>query len=363
MKQTHQDNFWFRKSLYDWYNVNYRDLPWRSTKDPYHIWLSEIILQQTRIDQGLKYYQTFIEHYPTIEDLADASEEEVLKDWQGLGYYSRARNLHFAAQQIMSEHGGNFPSTYSDIKALKGVGDYTAAAIASFAFDLPHAVVDGNVYRFLSRLFGISTAIDSTEGIKVFKSLAQTLLSETEPAIHNQAMMEMGATVCTPKKTKCKECLFVEKCIAHKEHTIDQLPVKKKKITQRTRFFHYLILDCNEFLWLNKRDQKGIWQNLYDFPLIEASEQQRTKKELHQAVASMFNAEMKFNLLYISDLRKHILSHQIVKARFYHLKTDNVPIKSDYFLQIRKAELKNYPIPRLIEKYLNEETNLLSLAT
>tara|TARA_B100000508_G_scaffold140631_1_gene142474 strand:- start:1176 stop:2282 length:1107 start_codon:yes stop_codon:yes gene_type:complete len=363
MEVVQHDYLWFRAPLLNWYKNNYRDFPWRSTKNPYYIWLSEIILQQTRIDQGLKYYQKFIRHYPTVQDLAEASEEAVLKDWQGLGYYSRARNLHFAALQIIKIHEGNFPNTYNGIKELKGVGDYTAAAIASFAFDLPHAVVDGNVYRFLSRLFGIKLAIDSTEGIKFFKSLAQDLLSEKNPALHNQAMMEIGATVCTPKKTKCESCPFKEKCVAHQKQTIDQFPVKKKKLTKSVRYFHYLIVDNREFLWLHKRVQKGIWQNLYDFPLLEATEIERTKKELKQALASMFRPKFNFDLQYISEQKKHILSHQIIKARFYHLKTDNALIKSDFFIKCRKEDIKKYPIPRLIEKYLNEETNLLSLTT
>lgn len=356
-----EDKVRFRKNLSNWYNENYRKLPWRSTKNPYKIWLSEIILQQTRIQQGLNYYNKFLQHYPRIEDLANASEDAILKDWQGLGYYSRARNLHHAAKQIMLEHKGEFPDNYSEIRKLKGVGDYTAAAIASFSFKLPYAVVDGNVYRFLSRYFGIDTPIDSTHGVKYFKNLAQELIDPMNPSLHNQAMMEIGAIVCTPKKTLCSSCPFVAKCSAYRLNKVELLPVKMKKLKQNRRYFHYLLLEHNETIIIKKREEKGIWQNLYDFPLIESTGKRKTRAEIEQVLDATFQYKSDFELVHISEQRKHVLSHQIILARFYHMKLKNTTQPTNNYLIINRNELKQFAIPRLIDKYLIEETNLLSL--
>lgn len=348
--------------LIEWYQLNKRDLPWRKTLSAYKIWLSEIILQQTRVAQGTQYYLKFIDHYPTVQDLADATEEEVLKDWQGLGYYSRARNLHAAAKYIQSNYSGKFPATHLEIKNLKGVGDYTAAAIASFAFDLPHAVVDGNVYRVLSRLFGIETPIDSTQGKKEFAVLAQQLLPVNQPAEYNQAIMEFGALQCVPKSPKCDICPFSNTCVAYKNDLIELLPIKEKKLKQKKRYLNYLIIESNNELLINKRDSKGIWQNLFDFPLIETYKSITEKAIIRDDYFNELFHNINFKIEAVSEERKHILSHQILFAKFYHI---TVPNKLDdiqgNFEKIKKVNLKEKPIPKLIENYLKEETNLLSL--
>lgn len=348
--------------LLNWYRDNKRDLPWRLTEDAYKIWLSEIILQQTRVAQGTAYYLKFLKHYPTVQNLANASEEEVLKDWQGLGYYSRARNLHAAAKQIINEFNGQFPNNYKSIKSLKGVGDYTAAAIASFAFSLPYAVVDGNVYRVLSRIFGIETPIDSSVGKKEFALLAQDLLDEENAGEHNQAMMEFGAIHCTPKNPSCDSCVFQTDCIAFKLNKVNLLPVKEKKLKQKIRYLHYLIFENADKIAINKRDTKGIWQNMYDFPLVEAEKQLTKKQLLENDRFITFTNRNNFEINSFSESRKHILSHQILRTVFFHITVEKIDtLKEHGFEIINKEKLAQRPIPKLIENYLNEETNLLYL--
>ena len=352
----------FNSKLINWYSNTKRMLPWRKTKDPYRIWLSEIILQQTRVAQGTDYYLKFIKHYPTVKDLAEASEEEVLKDWQGLGYYSRARNLHSAAKFISSEYNNNFPNNYDSIRELKGVGDYTAAAIASFAFNLPHAVVDGNVFRVLSRIFGVETPIDTTIGKKEFSALASELLYQKNPAEYNQAIMEFGALHCTPKSPDCNNCPFIEHCNAYLNNNVESLPVKAKKLKQKNRYFNYLILESDNFLIVNKRSSKGIWQNLYDFPLIETSKAITENDILRNKDFLNLMGNLKYELEAVSQIRKHILSHQILHARFYHIRVQSFnSLNLATYQQVDKKELHKLPVPKLIENYLNEETNLLSL--
>ena len=332
-----------------WYRQNKRDLPWRHTQNAYHIWLSEVILQQTRVDQGMSYYLKFIENYPTIQDLASADEGEVLKLWQGLGYYSRARNLHAAAKEVVNNHGGKFPNTYTAIRALKGVGDYTAAAIASFAFDLPHAVVDGNVYRVLSRYFNDDTPIDSSQGKKMFASYAEELLDKKNPANFNQAIMELGALICTPKNAKCADCPLVESCQGLRAERVYELPVKSKKTKTRNRYFHYIYSEKE--LLLKKRTGKDIWTNMYEFPLLEL-DQIKDSSEVREAIKNTLN----FNVAEepIASY-KHILSHQHIYATFWQL---SLPEKSEINSYIRCSthELNNYAIPRLIDKFLDENT-------
>lgn len=353
----------FSAQLLNWYSLNQRNLPWRHTSDPYKIWLSEIILQQTKISQGLSYYLKFIEHYPTIHRLAQANEEEILKDWQGLGYYSRARNLHFTAKYISLELSGKFPNTYSEIKKLKGIGDYTAAAIASFAFNLPNAVVDGNVYRVLSRIFGINTPIDSTTGKKEFSSLANMLLSKEKPADHNQAIMDFGATICTPKKPNCTDCPFANNCVALLSNSIETLPFKAKKIKQQVKFLNYLlIISNNNEIAINYRNKKGIWQNLYDFPLIESEKAIPSNKLQSLDSFKSILQETEYLVNYESEVRKHILSHRILYAKFHHIKINSfAEIKNVDFEIIKLSKLREKPVPKLIENYLNEVSNLLSL--
>ncbi|GAB5416229.1 MAG: A/G-specific adenine glycosylase [Crocinitomicaceae bacterium] len=331
----------FSPLITKWYRQNRRELPWRDTRDPYKIWLSEIILQQTRVEQGRSYYQKFIDHYPTVLDLANASEKDILNDWQGLGYYSRARNLHFSAKYIRDELNGNFPKTYDEIIKLKGVGKYTAAAIASFAFDEPKAVVDGNVYRFLSRVFNMDIPIDSTQGQKDFQLLADSLISNEHPADHNQAMMEMGSLVCTPTQPNCMFCPVVEICEGRAKGTHLNLPVKSKKTKVRNRYFHYLIYNNQGKTIIEQRTQKGIWQQLYQFPLIETENQELTTKLS--------------NCTSISESIVHKLSHQHIHARFYTI--NGFPEKmEEQFLTIETDNIQDYPLPRIIDRYLEKHT-------
>jgi len=341
--------------LITWYKKHKRDLPWRNINDPYKIWLSEIILQQTQVVQGLNYYIKFTETFPTIIDLANAPENQVMRLWQGLGYYSRARNLHTAAKSIKTNHKGKFPNTYESIKELKGVGDYTAAAVASFAFNLPHAVVDGNVYRVLSRLFNISTPVNSTLGKKEFQFLADELLNQQQPAIHNSAMMEFGALWCKPQNPKCEECPLQEYCLAYEKNTINSLPVKDKKIKIRNRYLHYFIFNHKDSVYIQKRTEKDIWQNLYEFYLIETEED--TDPKLILKNKNLKNLAKEFEIISVSPEKKHILSHQHLYAIFYELKI-KTPITSKTLIKINRSDLIHFGLPQLINKYLNAKNNI-----
>ncbi len=337
------------EKLTAWYKVNKRDLPWRNISDPYKIWLSEIILQQTQVVQGLNYYLKFIENFPTVKDLADAPEDKVMRLWQGLGYYSRARNLHAAAKDIQKNHHGIFPKTYDEIKELKGVGDYTSAAIASFAFKLPYAVVDGNVYRVLSRLFNIETPINSSQGKKEFQLLANEILNTKKPDLHNSAIMEFGALFCKPQKPKCEECPLEANCLAFQNKTVQMLPVKINKTKIKNRYFNYIIFNYKQFVYLSKRNEKDIWQNLYEFYLIESSETINEETVLNNEELKELSAN--FILKNKSVLAKHILSHQHLYATFYELEIDS-PIKSKQFIKIHRSKLIDYALPQLIIRYL-----------
>lgn len=344
----------FAKRLLKWYDFNKRELPWRTTSDPYKIWLSEIILQQTQVNQGLNYYLKFIEAFPGVKDLAKAPEDKVMKLWQGLGYYSRARNLHEAAKSIVKEHNACFPKSYTEIRALKGVGDYTAAAIASIAYDLPHAVVDGNVYRVLSRVFGIETPIDTTTGKKEFAELANQLLPKKAAANYNQAVMEFGALYCRPQNPDCTNCIFNDKCEAHRTKRVNQLPVKSKKTKVSNRYFNYLILLDNGFTYLNKREAKDIWKGLYEFYLIE-SDKKLSEQELlkHKEIGKILRGKS-IGKIKVSSEYKHVLSHQNLHTRFYQIKIE----KYTNVLKLKKikiTELHKFAFPRLIEKYLEDE--------
>lgn len=336
----------FHLLIGNWYRQNKRNLPWRNTKDPYFIWLSEIILQQTRVDQGLNYYLKFTRNYPTVEHLALASEQEVLNDWQGLGYYSRARNLHHTAKFISENLNNSFPESYEKILQLKGIGPYTAAAIASFAFNEPVAVVDGNVYRVLSRIFDIDLPIDSTEGKKAFQQLANSLIPQQNPGDFNQGIMEFGAMQCTPVNPNCTACPFTDKCLAKAHNTISQRPVKSKKTAVRDRYFYYGIFRTATHICICKRTQKDIWQHLYEFPLIET-----TSRQNETAIYELFEQHHSATPIRISPEVKHILSHQRIHARFAYF--DQIPDA----LQpnaISIGTLDDYPLPRLIDRFLEE---------
>ena len=330
-----------------------RDLPWRHTTDPYIIWISEIILQQTRVAQGYDYFVRFITRFPTIESLASAPEDEVMKYWQGLGYYSRARNLHTAAKSM----NGKFPNTYKEVLALKGVGEYTAAAICSFAYNLPCAVVDGNVYRVLSRYLGIDTPIDSTEGKKTFAALAFELMDVQQPAVYNQAIMDFGAMQCTPKNPDCLSCPLVEVCVAFKTKRISELPVKKGKTVTTNRYFNYFYVRVGEFTYLHKRVDNDIWRNLYEVPLIETEKPVSDADIINlPAFKELFGEATILSMHLIKANVKHVLSHRILYANFYEVTIAESSALLPPYLRIETSEIEQYPVPKLIhsllEKYL-----------
>lgn len=327
----------FANTIISWFQENGRALPWRETKDPYAIWLSEIVLQQTRIAQGREYWERFMAQYPKVEDLAAASEDEVLRLWQGLGYYSRARNLHAAAKQIVAL--GKFPDTLEDIKALKGVGDYTAAAIGSFAFDIPAAVVDGNVYRVLSRYFGIDTPINSTQGKKEFAALAQSLIPASDAVAYNQGMMDFGAIQCTPQSPKCLLCPLAETCVALREGRVEELPVKLKTLKVQTRRLNYIYIRCNGEIAIHRRGEGDIWQGLWEPYNVSGLPALPT-----------FEAPL---VLKAKDV-KHVLTHRILLADFYLLETKIRPLLPDDYIWIKESEISEYGIPRLIEILLEK---------
>jgi len=344
----------FSDILSQWYAINKRDLPWRSTVNPYYIWLSEIILQQTRVNQGLPYYLKFIDAFPAVADLANADEDLVLKLWQGLGYYSRARNLQFSAKLILSEFGGNFPDNHADILKLKGVGSYTAAAISSFSFGLPFAVLDGNVIRVLSRVFGIQTPFDTNAGKKQFQKLAQELLDKKNPAEYNQAIMEFGALQCVPKSPKCNDCPIVNDCIAFNTNTVSLLPVKSKKLKVKSRFLHFLVVNKNNEVLIGKRNS-GIWQGLYEFPFLEFDENLNEKSVLKSPLWINFFKDSVKQISSISEEYIHKLSHQKIHAKFWEIDVNS--FRSSDFKIVKCNELQKYPVSSLIEKYLNSRIN------
>lgn len=341
--------------LIKWYDYNKRELPWRETKDPYRIWISEIILQQTRVVQGYEYYIRFIDTFPDVVSLANAEEEEVLKLWQGLGYYSRARNLHAAAKTVATLHNGIFPTEYKDVLALKGIGEYTAAAITSFAYNLPYAVVDGNVFRFLSRLFGIDTPIDTTQGKKEFTNLATELLDKKNPGAHNQAIMEFGALQCTPTSPKCNECPLVDICIAYSQNSIAKLPVKQGKTKVKERFFNYLDIRYDSNMYLNKRIGNDIWKNLYELPLIE-TDSKLNLEDLQNTpdFRKLFEKAGNIKIQQMGLTLKHVLSHRIIYATFYRIEVeDDITIKEQY-TKTDAAQLSDFPISRLVDRYFEQ---------
>ncbi|ALM08705.1 adenine glycosylase [Sediminicola sp. YIK13] len=339
----------FSQKIIHWYSANKRSLPWRNTTDPYKIWLSEIMLQQTRVAQGMPYYERFIEHFPTVHDLANASEEEVLKLWQGLGYYSRARNLHATAKLISEKYNGQFPDNYKGLLALKGVGDYTASAIASFCFKEAQPVVDGNVYRVLSRYFGIDLPINSTEGIKYFKALALKLMDADQIADYNQGIMEFGALQCAPKNPYCLHCPLNDSCVALQKGKIDVLPVKLKKTKVKERFFNYLVvLDKDYTIEIRQRRGRGIWQNLYEFPLLE-TEREYSLEEITNTMDTVLELKETSEIYQFNEKKiVHKLSHQHLHTKFWIVKSGEKHRNG-----VSLEELKEYPVPVLIAEFIN----------
>jgi A/G-specific adenine glycosylase len=341
----------FSGIIISWYKKNKRDLPWRNTNNPYQIWLSEIILQQTRVEQGISYYFAFTEKYPELSDLANATSDEVMKTWQGLGYYSRARNLHATAKYICENLDGIFPTNYKNLIALKGIGPYTAAAIASFAFNECIAVVDGNVYRLLSRYFGISTPIDSTQGKIEFLSLSNSLITKKNPAIFNQAIMEFGALQCKPKNPDCENCPLQHSCFAFEKNKVTELPLKSKKTKIRVRYFTYFIItDKNNAVYIKKRTENDIWKELYEFPLLE-NIKQNAKEEISLFVNSNLNLK-NYVITNISSDIKHVLTHQKIITSFVHVNLLSTNKQINGYLKINFNELKKYALPRVIDRYL-----------
>ena len=339
-----------------WYETHKRELPWRSNPTPYYVWLSEIILQQTRVNQGFDYFIRFVERWPSLNDLAQATEEEVLKMWQGLGYYSRARNLHKCAQQVTEHYGGEFPAEFESLKRLQGIGNYTAAAIASIAFNLPHAVVDGNVYRVLSRLYDIETPINTDQGTKLFADIAASLLDHEHPGRHNQAMMEFGALQCVPKSPDCSLCPLQSHCLAFAHHTVDERPQKEKKLKIRTRYFNYLVIKAPKGgIYLHRREGNDIWKNLYDFPCIE-SDKPLTIDEIVQS--EHFKDLLQGHPFVVSRVSPpfvHKLTHQTINAIFVEIKISSfLPIsQKNVILLALENELGTFPVPKLIDNYFN----------
>lgn len=340
---------WFSRQLRPWYREHRRPLPWRQTRDPYRIWLSEVILQQTRVDQGLAYYERFVDRWPTVARLAAAGEHEVLKLWQGLGYYSRARNLLAAARQVMQEHGGIFPDNFQELHRLKGVGDYTASAIASICFGRAEAVVDGNVYRVLARFAGIDTPIDSTAGRKQFKALAMELIDPAQPGDHNQAVMELGATVCTPKSPDCPHCPLQEKCIALATGKVSSLPVKQGKTKTRDRYFNYLHIAAGSGLYMRKRTGEDIWRGLYELPLVESAgplSPRALKVALDKTYGPGWTKVAK------GMEQRHVLSHQVIHAAFWKVEPPPQAALPEDWKRVSRRKLGQLAVPRVIERWI-----------
>lgn len=341
----------FQHEIVKWYKINKRDLPWRGTTDAYVIWLSEIILQQTRVEQGLPYFNKFLEHFPTVKAFAEAAEVQVLKLWQGLGYYSRGRNMLFTAKQVMLEHGGVFPVRYEQLVKLKGVGDYTAAAISSFSSNEAKAVIDGNVFRVLARYFGIAGAINSTQGKKMFAELAQSLIEDQEPALYNQAIMEFGALQCKPKSPVCGVCPLQLGCYALKHKKVDVLPVKLKKVKVKERWFNYFVAIKNGHILTKERKAGDVWQHLYDFPLIETTGAASLDDEnFARQVKDYFGEAVKIGLVM---QKKHVLTHQIIYVQFFAL--DNYIVNFKLHTEIKSVLLEEFealPHPKVISEFM-----------
>lgn len=346
----------FTKLLLKWHStLNFRQMPWKGEKEPYRIWLSEVILQQTRVDQGWSYYEKFIQAFPSVHDLANAPEQQVFKLWEGLGYYNRCRNLLSTAKTISVDHNGQFPSTYEEILALKGIGPYTAAAIASFAFDLPHAVVDGNVMRVLARYFGITTPIDTAAGKQQLTARANEMLDSGQSAIYNQAIMDFGATVCTPRNPHCISCIQQPGCVACQKGTIDVLPAKAKTIRKRQRTFYYFIAETPENeVYIRRRTGKDIWEGLYEFILYEATDTVRSPEILQSDFARQLFDGQALTVKYISNVYRQELSHQRLQGQFITVRLSRPLTGLTGYQRVPRSELNAYAFPRFINGWLSD---------
>jgi A/G-specific adenine glycosylase len=340
----------FSETIISWYQINKRDLPWRDTTNPYYIWLSEIILQQTRVDQGLPYYIKFVAAFPTVEDLAKASQDEVLRLWQGLGYYSRGRNLHFTANQVVKDFGGVFPSNYDDLLKLKGVGNYTAAAISSFCWNQKKAVVDGNVYRVLARYFGIESDISLTNTQKNFQNLANELLNIKKPGLHNQAIMEFGALQCVPKQPNCMSCPLQSTCVAFCNKMVETLPIKTKKVKIKSRYFNYIVVKHHHQTFVKRRLAGDIWEGLYEFPLIETDMELDEKSILDSQEFNSILSNSNYEITSVSAQVKHQLTHQTIFCKFFNIEMKKMT-NINGFERVLWSDLENFPKPTLIQRF------------
>ncbi|HSU50960.1 MAG TPA: A/G-specific adenine glycosylase [Segetibacter sp.] len=346
---------YFTRNVIDWHLIeNKRIMPWKGEKDPYKIWISEIILQQTRVTQGLAYYNNFMSEFPTLNSLAKASDDAVFKVWEGLGYYSRCKNLLFTARYIVDHLNGNFPTDYENLLKLKGIGPYTAAAIASFAYGLPHAVVDGNVFRVLARFFGETMPIDSIKGKELFTALASKLLYKEDPAAFNQAIMDFGATVCTPQLPNCQSCVLQQKCIAYNTGLVNKLPVKEKRLVRRRRFFSYFIFVTKDGALVRKRTEKDIWENLYEFYLFESDKEVNWKQtDIDRLLSEQLGID-RYSLVSTSSTYTQQLTHQNLSGRFYLIHLPIIPASLQNFLKLPVCELDTVPFPKFINQHLQE---------
>ncbi|HET9570973.1 MAG TPA: A/G-specific adenine glycosylase [Bacteroidales bacterium] len=340
--------------LSEWYEVHQRDLPWRRNPEPYPVWISEIILQQTRVEQGLPYYESILARFPDVKSLAEAPLDDLLKQWQGLGYYSRARNMHLAAKQIVNEFGGQFPKNYETLLKLKGVGDYTAAAIASIVYGEPKAVVDGNVYRVLARLFNIDTPINSSEGKRIFAKLATEILDREHPANHNQAIMEFGALHCVPVRPNCATCTLAVHCLGLAAGRVAELPVKSRGATKQERYFWYFVPTDGKHTWLQQRLKKDIWQNLWEFPLLEPLENQTLEKMLQDPQLKVWFKEHYAvgNPLHF----KHILSHRVIHATFLPIQIPSTTLVPEAWTKVSVHQIDSFAISKMTEAFLHKYT-------
>ena len=342
-------------------DLNTRSMPWKGEKDPYKVWLSEIILQQTRVEQGLSYYQRFIEAFPTIEDLAAAPEKKVFKLWEGLGYYTRCKNLIATAAFISRENKGEFPADYESILSLKGIGPYTAAAIASFAFNLPHAVTDGNVLRVLSRYFGIAAPIDSNAGKKTYNLLALALLDRQQPGLYNQAIMDFGAVICKPQQPLCTQCPQKQDCRALKQQTVKDLPVKEKQLKKKSRWLYYFIVTVKDSVLVRKRTSKDIWENLYEFVLYETDELLEPGEKVLKRIIKDIMDKQAITIKNISPVFRQQLTHQTIIGQFIELEATAVPGTLKNYELVKNTLLPNYPFPKFITAYLQEQSKAMQL--
>jgi len=352
MKHIHQ--LFFTQTLLEWNNFsNNRIMPWKGERDPYKIWISEIMLQQTRVEQGLGYFNRFVHAFPTIHDLAAADDTNVFKLWEGLGYYSRCRNLLETARLVVSKYNGDFPTTYNEIVELKGIGPYTAAAIASFAYSLPYAVVDGNVLRVLSRFFGLAQPIDDVAGRKMYNQLADSLLATDQPAAYNQAIMDFGATICKPKIPLCYNCPLQSNCTAYINQLVEKLPIKSKRLLKKNRYFHYIIFRQKQTIYCKKRIEKDIWQNLYEFYLIESNKILSIDEILHTSEVKRILSDIPHTITTVSVISKQQLTHQLISGIFVEIKLEETIALTEDFIVVEEKNLFQLPMPKFILSYLS----------